>query len=122
MNIEKLFSSQQLETLAKARQVYGPRNQTAVAAEECIELAKELIKSCRYEDFSTAVHKTYSSVSEEVADVLIVLDHILKLYNITEEDLRHHINHKIERLGYWLDNSSSFEYTTKVRNVNQEEE
>lgn len=117
MNPEKLFSELDLKVLQKARSTYGPHKQIGVAAEECTELAKELIKAFRYDNFSDAVKNTKDNVTDEVADMFIVMDHILKLYNITPIDLLPHIEKKMTRLAYWLDNSSSIEFTTECREV-----
>ena len=115
MNLDVLFSIKDKHTLKKARDVYGPQKELGVAAEECIELAKELIKVLRYDDFFNAVDETKENVIEEVADVLIVLDHIIELYNIKEYNLIPHIHRKMKRLEYWLENSNSIEFTTKHR-------
>lgn len=117
MNPEVLFSPEDVRTLRQARSTYGPRNQIAVAAEECIELAKELLKALRYEDFDSAVQSTGDKVTEEVADVLIVLDHVLNLYAISTDDLRYFTAVKMDRLRKWLDNSESIEFTTKERSL-----
>lgn len=122
MNPETLFSSKDIDTLRQARSTYGPRNQIAVAAEECIELAKELLKALRYEDFDGAVQSTGNKVTEEVADVLIVLDHILNLYAITTDDLQPFITAKMNRLNGWLKNSKSIEFTTKERSLDNFDE
>lgn len=117
MNPEKLFSKLDLETLQQARCTYGAHKQIGVAAEECTELAKELIKAFRYDNFSDAVENTKEAVVDEVADVLIVLDHILHLYIISESDLQPHIQKKLTRLRFWLENSDSIEFTAQQRSV-----
>lgn len=122
MNPDKLFTPQDAETLQTARSTYGPFRQIGVAAEECTELAKELIKAFRFDDFSTAVEKTKNNVVDEVADVFIILDHVIKLYNITNQDLRPHIIQKMTRLRYWLEHDDSMEFTTEYRNLDSEGE
>lgn len=117
MDIGGLFSQEDLMTLYQARATYGAHKQIGVAAEECTELAKELIKAFRYDDFSDAVQNTKENVIDEVADVLIVLDHVIKLYNITEQDLAPQVHKKISRLAYWLKNSDSIEFTTQHRSL-----
>lgn len=120
MNPEVLFTQKDLQTLQRARETYGAHKQIGVAAEECTELAKELIKSFRYDVFDDAVKNTKKNVVDEVADVLIVLDHVLKLFNITAEDLQPHVAKKLQRLEYWLDSSDSIEFTTQYRTVGKE--
>ena len=121
MNPECLFTEKDLQVLQRARETYGAHKQIGVAAEECTELAKELIKSFRYDSFDDAVKNTKENVIDEVADVLIVLNHVFTLFNITPEDLQPHITKKLQRLEYWLDNSSSIEFTTRCRTISSRE-
>lgn len=121
MNPECLFTEKDLQVLQRARETYGAHKQIGVAAEECTELAKELIKAFRYDSFDDVVKNTKENVIDEVADVFIVLDHVLKLFNITPEDLQPHITKKLKRLEYWLDNSSSIEFTTRCRTISSRE-
>lgn len=122
MNPECLFTRRDLQTLQRARETYGAHKQIGVAAEECTELAKELIKAFRYDSFDDVVKNTKENVVDEVADVLIVLDHVLQLFNITSEDLQPHVTKKLQRLEYWLDNSDSIEFTTKCREIIEADE
>lgn len=121
MNPECLFTEKDLQVLQRARETYGAHKQIGVAAEECTELAKELIKAFRYDSFDDVVKNTKENVIDEVADVFIVLDHVLKLFNITPENLQPHITKKLQRLEYWLDNSSSIEFTTRCRTISSRE-
>ena len=121
MNPECLFTEKDLQVLQRARETYGAHKQIGVAAEECTELAKELIKAFRYDSFDDVVKNTKENVIDEVADVFIILDHVLKLFNITPEDLQPHITKKLQRLEYWLDNSSSIEFTTRCRTISSRE-
>ena len=120
MNPEKLFTIEDAITLQQARKVYGAHKQIGIAAEECNELAKELIKSLRYDDWDKAVYNTKEHVQEEVADILIVLDHVINLYNITTEDLLPIVQFKMDRLRYWLQNSDSSEFTMEHRSIDTE--
>lgn len=121
MNPECLFTEKDLQVLQRARETYGAHKQIGVAAEECTELAKELIKAFRYDSFDDVVKNTKENVIDEVADVFIVLDHVIKLFNITPENLQPHITKKLQRLEYWLDNSSSIEFTTRCRTISSRE-
>ena len=121
MNPECLFTEKDLQVLQRARETYGAHKQIGVAAEECTELAKELIKAFRYDSFDDVVKNTKENVIDEVADVFIVLDHVIKLFNITSENLQPHITKKLQRLEYWLDNSSSIEFTTRCRTISSRE-
>lgn len=121
MNPEKLFTPLDAETLQAARETYGPFRQIGVAAEECTELAKELIKAFRFDEFSTAVERTKENVVDEVADVFIILDHVINLYDITMQDLTPHISQKMTRLRYWLEHDDRMEFTTEYRNLDTDE-
>lgn len=113
------LTPEQKNVLETARATYGPRNQILVAAEECCELAKELLKYPRYDDHETAIFKTREKVLDERADVQIVLNHIDAIFNITPEDIAAHCARKIDRLQKWLDTSSSLEYSTELREVTE---
>lgn len=121
MSQSSLFQREDYETLQRARDTYGAHKQIGVAAEECTELAKELIKAFRYDNFEDAVKKTKENVVDEVADILIVMDHILTLYDIKKVELRPQIQKKLNRLKYWLDHSDNIEFTTQYRTLEVEE-
>lgn len=115
MNIEHLFTEKDIRTLQESRVLYGCQKQICVAAEECIELAKELIKTTRYNDFNDAVINTRLKVIEELADVFITLDHVIHAYNIVETDLKPQIYKKMNLLRYCLKNSDSSEFTLQYK-------
>lgn len=115
MNIEHLFTEKDIRTLQESRALYGCQKQICVAAEECIELAKELIKTTRYNDFNDAVINTRLKVIEELADVFIALDHVIHAYNIVETDLKPQIYKKMNLLRYCLKNSDSSEFTLQYK-------
>ena len=105
------------KVLEKARETYGNSNQILVAAEECCELAKELLKYPRYHDDETAISKTREKVLDERADMAIVLNHVDAIYNFTEDEILCAMRPKIDRLNTWLNISNSMETTTKIREV-----
>lgn len=117
-----LITPEQRELLKKARDTYGSRTQVTIAAEECSELTKELLKYLRFEEPETAVKKTRKSVISETADVLIIMDHIFNIFEISSWELIDQIDLKLKRLKKWLDNSNSIEYTTKDRSLDDETE
>ena len=112
-----LLTEQQLATLFNVRLKFGDRNQISVSAEECCELAKELLKFTRYNHSATAVVCTKDAVKEEVADVLIVLNHVLSIFRISDEELAEIMRKKINRIDNWLKTSESMEITTKMREL-----
>lgn len=105
------------DVLEQARKVYGIRNQLAVAAEECNELAIALLKFVRYENETDGVKKTREKVLEERADVDIVLNHIDSIYGFTEDEIYAAGEAKIQRLKNWLDKSNRLEQSTIDRAV-----
>lgn len=117
-----LITPEQRELLKKARDTYGSRTQVTIAAEECSELTKELLKYLRFEEPETGVEKTRKSVISETADVLIIMDHIFNIFEISSWELIDQIDLKLKRLKKWLDNSNSIEYTTKDRSFDDETE
>lgn len=105
------------EALAKAREVYGDKNQVIVSIEECCELAAILAKFARYHNSETAVQELKPQVLDEVADVFIVIDHVTNIFGISDEELTSRMEAKIERLKRWLQESNEFEQTTRDRKV-----
>lgn len=107
----------QAEILEEARQTYGNKNQILVCIEELNELACVLAKFPRYEDENKAREELYESVLDEVADVVIILDHVQHILHIDNNEVADRIEKKIGRLERWLENSSSMQRTLEDRAV-----
>ena len=107
------------EILEQAREVYGKKNQILVAIEELNELACVLAKYPRYENSDKATKDLHNKVIDEFADVLIVLDHVHSIFEITDEELVDRIEKKTARLERWLSHSNSMEETTRDRVVDK---
>lgn len=103
--------------LQSARDTYGIRNQLAVAAEECNELAIALLKFVRYEDENDGIEKTREKVLEERADVDIVLNHIDSIYEFDPNEIADVAEGKLQRLKNWLNTSTKLEQSTIDREV-----
>lgn len=103
--------------LKRARETYGNKNQILVCIEELNELACVLAKYPRYENEHEAVKNLHDSVLDEVADVLIILDHIQAILNLSDEEVIERIGKKIDRLDRWLNDSSSMQRTLEDRAV-----
>ena len=100
MNPEHLFTEKDLQVLQRARETYGAHKQIGVAAEECTELAKELIKASL--DSASAVSDSYLSQIDYSVDrindiekritehykVLDMLENALKTAVPSEEELK----------------------------------
>ena len=120
MEISKFVTKQHREVLAKARETYGDTKQMLVSAEELCELAAVCTKYPRYDTKSKARKDLYSKAVDEVADVLIVLDHIVNIFGLVPVDITSRVEGKIDRLNRWLTASSSMEQTTIDRVVKSE--
>jgi NTP pyrophosphatase (non-canonical NTP hydrolase) len=107
-----------LETLQKARDTYGNKNQIMVSIEELNELACVLAKYPRYEEHEKAIEELKEKAVDEVADVMIVINHIVNIFEMDwQEEIEPRIDKKIERLRRWLEKSESMEQTTVDREV-----
>ena len=105
--------------LKDARDTYGNKNQILVCMEELNELACVLAKYPRYEDESTAILELYDKTIDEVADVMIILDHVKNIFTISDEALDARISRKVSRLARWLLHSDSMQETIDDRKVEE---
>lgn len=105
--------------LKDARDTYGNKNQILVCMEELNELACVLAKYPRYEDESKATLELYDKALDEVADVMIILDHVKNIFKISDEALDARISKKVSRLARWLLHSSSMQETVNDRKVEE---
>lgn len=112
-----MTADEQIKVLETARKVYGNKNQILVCIEELNELACVLAKFPRYEDEGEAREKLMDKALDEVADVLIILNHVQKIFELADEDIADRMIKKIERLDRWLRNSTSMQRTLEDRVV-----
>lgn len=117
MEISRLMTDEQRAVLAQARQTYGESNQILVSVEELCELATVCTKYPRYDSKDKALQELRSKAIDEVSDVLIVLDHVANIFELTEEELSARIVGKIDRVSRWLSQSDSMQQTTVDRDV-----
>lgn len=115
------MDKKEIKVLEKARELYGFRTQIVISAEECCELAKELLKYLRYDEHNSAVKETKDSVLSEVADVTIILNHIKAIFEISDEEIESKVGQKLERLSRWVNTGKSIEYTTRDRKLETKE-
>lgn len=109
--------SRHKNVLAKIRETYGNTTQILVSNEELCELAAVCAKFPRYTDPEKARTELHSAAVDEVADVMIILDHIINIFGLSEEEIRDRISGKIGRITRWLATSDSQEQTTVDREV-----
>ena len=81
---------------------YGKEIQSVVAMEECAELIQAISKmrrseGARYEDDSEAYDKAYGNLVEEMADVLIILEQLEEMYEVSDREIQSMINKKAAR-------------------------
>lgn len=117
MNVTRFINKKQREVLAKARETYGDTAQILVSTEELCELAAVCSKYPRYKTKEKAQDELHDKAVDEVADVLIVLDHVINIFGLTPVDIGERIAGKIARLDRWLHTSDSMEQTTVDREV-----
>jgi NTP pyrophosphatase (non-canonical NTP hydrolase) len=104
--------------LADAREKYGSRNQVMVAAEECVELCKVLLKYPRFKTHGKAMEKLREDAIDEMADVILILDHVRSIFDVSDKDLHTHMKGKLQRLREWIeDEDNTLEYSTEHREV-----
>lgn len=115
MNI--YLTQKQKKTLEQARQTYGDSAQILVANEELCELAAVCAKFPRYSDREEAKQKLHDKAIDEVADVFVILEHVVSIFGLTEEEVTARVGAKIDRLSRWLESSDSMQKTTEDREV-----
>ena len=118
MNLTPSFLSEEdQKLLATARSTFGSTTQILVAVEELCELANVCAKYPRYDSPSEAKAVLYDRAIDEVSDVLVVLDHVVHIFNLAPEDIQARIQGKLSRLERWMSASTSMDITTKDREV-----
>lgn len=105
------------DLLVRAQETYGYSNQVTVATEELLELGAVLCKYPRYPDHTTADKQLRGDIVDEIADVVICLQHLYIMFNITEAEISDRMDKKLKRLERWLDSSSDAYQTTVDREV-----
>lgn len=116
-NFKKLLADDERMVLDRARSTYGIDKQLMVAMEELCELAIVCAKFPRYEDPGLAREELHKKAIDEVSDVLIVLDHIVNIFDLTDKEIKDRIHGKVSRVDGWLRESDSMVQTTISREV-----
>ena len=84
------YTSGQRSIMAEIINYYGHEPQKMMLLEEMAELQKEICKDMRYDP-------DLEAITEEVADVLIMLEQIQMMYRISETRLHQITNIKLRR-------------------------
>ena len=82
-------------------QYHGIEQETTIAMEECSELIKEISKCKRY----GCVDKYRDNLIEEIADVLIIINELQLIYDISNDDIENIKKYKIDRMDYRIKNN-----------------
>ena len=83
------------DLLQKVIDKYGTTLQSTVAMEELAELIKEISKVIRG-------NKNADGMIEEIADVLIMIEQLKLMYNISDEEIESEISDKMYRTEWAL--------------------
>lgn len=117
MEFSRFVNPKHREVLKKARDTYGDTTQILVSVEELNELSCVCAKFPRYEDPDRARKELHNKAVDEVADVLIVLDHIINIFDLTPIDIGERVEAKVARMERWLNASKSQSQTMVDRKV-----
>ena len=105
-NITEMLSPEQQKVLAICREKFGEDQQVVVSMGEFAELVTAISKYPRYMDKDKARSDLHDGVVDEVADTLICLDHVIKVFQLNEEELQQRLAAKVERINRWNSNDS----------------
>ena len=111
------LTTKQKDILKQCRETYGDTAQILVSMEELNELACVLAKYPRYDTHDRAVSELREKALDEVADVFIILDHIVNILELSDQELAQRIEKKIQRVTRWMDTNNKFSQTLVDRVV-----
>ena len=78
-------------------QYHGIEQETTIAMEECSELIQAISKCKRY--------GCVDNLIEEIADVLIIINELQLIYDISNDDIENIKKYKIDRMDYRIKNN-----------------
>ena len=80
---------------------HGIEQETTIAMEECSELIQAISKCKRY----GCINKYRENLIEEMADVLIMIDELKMIYQISDVDISDIRQYKMNRQSYRIKNN-----------------
>lgn len=80
---------------------HGIEQETTIAMEECSELIQAISKCKRY----GCINKYRENLIEEMADVLIMIDELKMIYQISDTDISDVRQYKMNRQSYRIKNN-----------------
>lgn len=107
MEFSRFITPKHRKVLQKARDTYGDIAQILVSVEELCELACVCAKFPRFEDADVARAKLHDKAIDEVADALVILDHVISIFDLTPVEIGSRVDAKVARMERWLDTSTS---------------
>lgn len=117
MEFSRFITPKHRKVLQKARDTYGDTTQILVSVEELCELACVCAKFPRFEDADVARAKLHDKAIDEVADALVILDHVISIFDLTPVEIGSRVDAKVARMERWLDTSTSQSQTMIDREV-----
>ena len=82
-------------------QYHGIEQETTIAMEECSELI-QAIRKCKRDG---CIDKYREKLIEEIADVLIIINELQLIYDISNDDIENIKKYKIDRMDYRIKNN-----------------
>lgn len=87
-----------IDTYKQAIELYGEKAQKLMAIEEMSELTKEICK-----DFRGKLNREH--LIEEIVDVIITIDQLMMMYEISGDEIEQMCERKMERLKERMEDS-----------------
>ena len=95
------MEKEKIKILKMAIEKWGKNAQILMALEEMAELSKELLKNINRNSDNK------SNITEEMADVYIMLEQLKTIYKISEDDINNIFKEKINKLEKRLKNKEN---------------
>ena len=112
-----MFDDKQKKMIGMILAHHGFENQLFKTVEELSELTGVLTKYPRYSDKDKAKESLHDKALDEVADVLIILEHATSILGLTQEEINDRIHKKLARASRWLENGKTMQVTLDIRRV-----
>lgn len=107
------FSEEQKKELEKFITFYGKDSRIDIAIEEMSELTKALCKERRYRANLNAYNAVYENMTDEMADVYIMLEQLMMVFG-NENEVLNHVSQKIARQKKRMEKEKSEEEQVEV--------
>lgn len=95
------MTQQEKDLYERNIQYHGIEQETTIAMEECSELIKAISKCKRY----GCINKYRENLIEEMTDVLIMIDELKMIYQISDVDISDIRQYKMNRQSYRIKNN-----------------